>query len=114
MVVHGIDARGWDRFLQGYQRAAVGSKARLTWNCWARQTGKSFTFSLRRMVRGIGRRRDQIILSAGGRQSREVMEKVRGHCDTMNDLLEPGGYFLVQERCLRALAARLPRGMRIL
>src|SRR5262245_2293669 len=113
MVVQVVDGRGSGGLLQAYQRGAVWSRARLTWNCWARQTGKSFTFSLRRMVRGIGRRRDQIILSAGGRQSREVMEKVRGHCDTMNDLLEPGGYFLVQERCLRALAARLPRGMRI-
>lgn len=36
-----------------YQRLAVENPARFTWNCWARQTGKSFTFSLRRVLRGV-------------------------------------------------------------
>ncbi len=67
-----------------YQRAVVDCGARFTWSCWARQTGKSFTFSLRRLLRGLARRRNQIILSAGERQSREVMEKVRLHCRAMN------------------------------
>ena len=56
-------------------------------NCWARQTGKSkirrggsFTFNLRRLVRGLTRRRTQVILTAGARQSQEVIDKVRMHC----------------------------------
>ena len=61
--------------LPGYQRDVVRSEARFTWNCWARQTGKSFALSLRRIVRGLARRRNQIILSAGARQSRELMER---------------------------------------
>jgi hypothetical protein len=47
-----------------YQRDAVFCGARFTWNCWARQTGKSFTFTLRRLVRALTRHRTQIILSA--------------------------------------------------
>ena len=58
--------------------AAVEDEARLTWNCWARQTGKSFTFSLRRVLRGLQRRRNQIILSAGERQRREVISITLG------------------------------------
>lgn len=69
--------------LPGYQRRAVERTARFTWNCWARQTGKSFTFSLRRLVRGLQRRRTQIFLSAGERQSREVMEKAYQHCQAL-------------------------------
>lgn len=38
--------------LLAYQDAAVNCTARFTWNCWAQQTDKSFTFSLRRLVRG--------------------------------------------------------------
>ena len=33
-----------------YQARTLDSPARFTWNCWARQTGKSFTFSMRRLV----------------------------------------------------------------
>ncbi len=54
-----------------YQHDAVFRSARFTWNCWARQTGKSFTFTLRRLVRALTRHRTQIILSAGERQSRD-------------------------------------------
>lgn len=82
-----------------YQRRMVESPARLTWNCWARQTGKSFAFALRRVTRGIQRNRNQVLLSAGERQSRELMDKVRLHltaikaaCDaTVEDL--PDGVF---------------------
>lgn len=63
-----------------YQKADVESDARFTWSCWSRQVGKSFSKSLRRILRGIQRRRDQIFLSAGERQSRELMDKVRMHC----------------------------------
>lgn len=59
--------------LAPFQVAAVESAARFTWNNWSRQTGKSFTFALRRLVRGMQRNRNQIFLSASGRQSRELM-----------------------------------------
>lgn len=66
-----------------YQQKDVESGARFTWNCWARQTGKSFTKALRRLLRGLWRGRNQILLSAGERQSRELMLKVRQHCEAL-------------------------------
>lgn len=65
--------------LLGYQKRAVELEAQFTWNNWSRQTGKSHGFSLRRILRGMKRNRNQILLSAGERQSRELMSKVRLH-----------------------------------
>ena len=62
-----------------YQLRRVNCESRWTWNCWSRQTGKSFAFALRRLLQGMKRNRLQIILSAGERQSKEVMVKVATH-----------------------------------
>lgn len=97
-----------------YQRTAVTSDARFTWNCWARQSGKSFTFSLRRVLRGLARRRNQIILSAGERQSREVMEKVRLHCRALKVWSEWHRHGFYRDTSFRQLEARLPGGVRII
>ena len=40
--------------LLSYQRADIESPARFSWCCWSRQTGKSFTKSLRRSAAGLG------------------------------------------------------------
>jgi len=66
-----------------YQEQLVRSESRFTWICWARQTGKSFALSLRRVMHGVVRRRTQLFLSAGLRQTRELMLKVRQHCQAM-------------------------------
>lgn len=97
-----------------YQKTAVENPARFTWNCWARQTGKSFTFSLRRVLRGLTRRRDQIILSAGERQSREVMNKMRMHCHAIAAAMTLRGCDDFAGLKLRHLEAILPGGVRIL
>lgn len=97
-----------------YQKAAVESNARFTWNCWSRQTGKSFTFSLRRILRGLVRRRNQIILSAGERQSREVMAKVRMHLQAMQICASSVGLNLFDTAAGRSLEVRLPGNVRII
>ncbi len=97
-----------------YQRAALLSTARLTWNCWSRQTGKSFTFSLRRVLRGLLRKRNQIVLSAGERQCREVMEKVRLHCEALRISFELRGLTFFDGLRVNGLEARLPQGVRII
>lgn len=97
-----------------YQKTAIENPARFTWNCWARQTGKSFTFSLRRVIRGLTRQRDQIILSAGERQSREVMHKVRMHCHAISAAMTLRGCDDFAGLKLRHLEAILPGGVRIL
>lgn len=69
--------------LLDYQKADVESNDRFRWNCWARQTGKSFTKALRRILRGLRRKRNQIFLSAGERQCAALMRKAREHCQAL-------------------------------
>ncbi|MCC7292243.1 MAG: hypothetical protein IT449_09310 [Phycisphaerales bacterium] len=97
-----------------YQREDVESPARFRWNCWARQTGKSFTKSLRRVLRGLVRGRNQIFLSAGQRQCRELMDKARQHCQALKiaaDFREFGGF---DGLCVRRMEISLPGGVRII
>ncbi len=97
-----------------YQRVDVESSDRFRWNCWSRQTGKSFTKSLRRILRGLSRRRTQIFLSAGERQSRELMEKARQHCNALKIATDfyDGRYFAGMS--VKQLEIVLPSGVRII
>ncbi|MCH7840533.1 MAG: hypothetical protein IID38_09920, partial [Planctomycetes bacterium] len=97
-----------------YQRADVESDARFRWSCWARQTGKSFTKSLRRIVRGLNRRRNQIFLSAGERQSRELMQKARQHCQTLQIATKMVSNNFFEGTTFKQLEIALPNGVRII
>ncbi len=66
-----------------FQRARVLSCERFTLTTWSRQTGKSWTMSMRRILRGIMRGRNQFFLSAGQRQSRELMMKAKQHLEAI-------------------------------
>lgn len=79
VLVCSVAGSGLMRLLP-YQAAAVNRAIALTWTNWARQTGKSTTFALRRIVRALRRGRLQVLLSAGERQSRELMSKVGKMC----------------------------------
>ena len=74
-----MNAGALANLLYTYQREAVSCPARFTHNVWSRQTGKSHAFSLRRVLRGLERSRNQIFLSAGKTQSRELMMKAETH-----------------------------------
>lgn len=100
--------------MPAYQRAAISADARFTWNNWSRQTGKSFAFSLRRLLRGLLRCRDQVFLSAGERQSRELMEKVRQHCHVLQLACEFHDAECFGASAVRRLEALLPGGVRII
>lgn len=97
-----------------YQQADVESEARFRWNCWARQTGKSFTKSLRRILRGLKRRRTQVFLSAGERQCRELMAKAREHCCALKIATDyyDSGFF--EDLSIKQLEIVLPGGVRII
>ncbi len=97
-----------------YQQQDVESDARFRWNCWARQTGKSFTKSLRRILRGLKRRRNQIFLSAGERQSRELMDKARAHCQTLKIACEYHDHHFLRDLSIKQLEIQLPGGIRII
>lgn len=96
-----------------YQQEDFEAADRFRWNCWARQTGKSFTKSLRRVIRGLQRRRNQLFLSAGERQSRELMLKARQHCQALQiacDYVAPP----FGPVAFRQLEIRLPGNVRII
>lgn len=97
-----------------YQRRDVESNARFSWNCWARQTGKSFTKSLRRLLRGLIRGRTQVFLSAGERQSRELMLKVRQHCQAMKIACDYYDDRTFRDLSIKQLEIVLPGGVRII
>ncbi len=97
-----------------YQRRDIESSARFRWNCWARQTGKSFTKSLRRIIRGLSRRRNQIFLSAGMRQSRELMLKARQHCQVLQIATQFKGSNYFNDMHFTASEIILPGGVRII
>jgi phage FluMu gp28-like protein len=69
-----------------YQDRAVLSPARFTHNCWSRQVGKSHAFAFKRVRRALHRKRTQVMLSAGERQSRELMCKVAAFCKVLDAL----------------------------
>lgn len=99
-----------------YQKRMVQCAERFCWWCWSRQTGKSFAASLRRILRGMARRRNQIFLSAGMRQSRELMDKARLHLQAMKIAFEGTEYdeSFGDFEC-RVLEAKLPAfGIRII
>ena len=76
-----------DETLYPYQREDVLSEDRFRWNCWARQVGKSHVKIVRRLVRGIMRKRDQLFLSAGAIQSRELIDKLHQLCRRLEKVL---------------------------
>ncbi|UCG15463.1 MAG: hypothetical protein JSV19_09210 [Phycisphaerales bacterium] len=97
-----------------YQRRDVESNARFRWCCWSRQTGKSFTKSLRRILRGLKRRRTQVFLSAGERQSRELMEKARQHCQALKMAVDYHDRSFFAGTSFKQLEIRLPNSVRII
>jgi len=100
--------------LLDYQRADIESDARFRWNCWARQTGKSFTKSLRRILRGLARKRNQVFLSAGERQSCELMEKARQHCQALKIATDYYDNRFFRDLSIKQLEIVLPGGVRII
>ena len=61
--------------LTGYQKAAVEDRARFRLRRQARQTGKSFQESLDGVLDAVEHRRPWVWLSAGERQSKDLIEK---------------------------------------
>mgnify|MGYP001590766078 CR=1 FL=1 len=75
-------------FFKPRQKAAINKESRFNHFRWSRQTGKSTTAAFRRIVRGLRRKRNQILMSASAAQSRELMGKVKTHLKAMNLIFE--------------------------
>lgn len=100
--------------LYEYQKLAVDREARFTWTCWSRQIGKSTIKSLRRIIRGLQRRRTQIFLSSSERQSRELMLKARTHCKAMKMATEFIDNKTFEGTSFKQLEIVMPNGIRII
>ena len=100
--------------LLSFQREDIESDARFRWCCWSRQIGKSFTKSLRRLLRGLHRRRTQIFLSAGERQSHELMLKAQQHCRALNIAFSFRGDRYFAGTSFKELSITLPNSVRII
>lgn len=75
-----------------YQERWVRDDAQLKIVVKSRQIGYSFAASLRAVLKCLERRTTWIFLSKGERQSRELMEKVRDHCQTLKELKALPGF----------------------
>lgn len=101
--------------LYPYQKRYVECPARFTWNNWSRQTGKTFTSTLRRVLRGARRKRNQIFLSAGERQSRELMMKAKVHVQAMQLHFTWNEHDLFEGTSFKQLEINVPKlGIRII
>lgn len=98
-----------------YQKRLVENGFRFTWTNWSRQIGKSTTLTLRRVMRGLERQRNQILLSAGERQSRELMLKVKQHVEAFKIAFEWKEHDLFEGVSFKQLEIAIPqRRMRII
>ena len=100
--------------LLSYQQAELEAEDRFRWSCWSRQVGKSFVKSLRRIVRGVRRGRDQLLISGGERQSRELMRKVKQHCRALNLVAEYRGLGGLGARVSKQMEVHLPNRVRVI
>jgi phage FluMu gp28-like protein len=96
-----------------YQRRWVGDQSRFKIGLMARQTGKSFATSLEAVIDCISYPRNLwVFLSAGERQSLELAEKAKLHCDAISVIAE-----FVQEAfdvSTKQYVIRFPNGSRII
>ncbi len=66
--------------LYEFQKKWLADKSRFKIGKWSRQIGKSFTVALEAVDDAFETGDDWVLLSAGERQSKELMEKVKMHC----------------------------------
>ena len=66
--------------LYDFQKRWLADKNRFKLGRWSRQIGKSFTVALEAVDDAMETGDDWVLLSAGERQSKELMEKVKMHC----------------------------------
>jgi len=67
--------------LYDFQKRWLQDKSRFKAGCWARQTGKSFGVSLEAVDDAVETGEDWVLLSAGERQSKEIIQKCKLHTE---------------------------------
>ena len=93
-----------------YQRRWVEDPCQLKIVVKARQTGYSFTATVRAVLRCLERRTTWIFLSKGERQSRLLMEKVQDHVQSCGILSQSVESQFFEGTLMRQLEVRFPNG----
>ena len=100
--------------LTDYQRAWIADRSRFKIGLMARQTGKSFAAALEAVLDAARTGSQWVFLSAGERQSRELMAKAHLHARALRATSEAGGPQAGKGEWIRKqLELRLPGGGRI-
>ncbi len=99
--------------LLDWQGGYIEDQSRFCWLVASRQSGKSFTIALRRVMRALKGVRLGVLLSRGERQSLELMEKVKMHCQILGAVMEDETTFF-QDTSLLQHTAKFPSGERII
>ena len=99
--------------LYEYQRRWVEDSSRYKIGLWCRQSGKSFATSLEAVLDAVDTAKMWVLLSAGERQSKELMEKVRMHLQAMQVACSALKEDFFADSSLRQLSVELGNGARI-
>jgi phage FluMu gp28-like protein len=67
--------------LYAFQKRWVTDRSRFKIGKWSRQVGKSFAVALEAVDDGMETAQNWVLLSSGERQSKELMQKVKMHCE---------------------------------
>ncbi len=101
--------------LTDYGRAWVLDSSRFKIGCFTRQGGKSFNGSLEAVLDCYEQTTTWVFLSAGERQSKELMAKAAMHARAIDIAIEEieGEYFVDKDTSYKMLEIRFPNGSRI-
>lgn len=102
--------------LYGFQQRWFRDRSRFKIGCMARQIGKSFGVALEAVDDAMATGSDWVLLSAGERQSKELMSKVKMHCQAYAlaaSEIESSEFWLGDIR-YTLLTITLPNGARIM
>lgn len=100
--------------LYTYQRRWVADRSRYKIGLWCRQSGKSFATALEAVLDAVETSKMWVLLSAGERQSKELMEKVRMHLQAMQVACSSMKEDFFADSSTRQLSVELGNGARII
>jgi len=100
--------------LYGFQQRWLADKIRFKVGLMCRQIGKSFIVALEVVDDAVQTGNDWVLLSAGERQSKELMQKVNMHCRAYSIAASDIEESFFQDTQYTLLTIRLPNGARIM
>ena len=100
--------------LYGFQRRWLADRDRFKFGLMCRQIGKSFIAALEVVDDAIETGQDWVLLSAGERQSKELMQKVQTHCRAYAVAASDIDETFFEDTRYTLLTITLPNGARIM